>query len=868
MSIDTAPRPTRNPSAPAFVTGLRDHGTRIAVLDGDESLTYLELADRVDTAAVRVAGPRRLVLVEATNTLPALVGYLGALRAGHVVLLAPGADAATTSGLVAAWEPDVVVAADGQLRVDRAVSRHDLHPDLSLLMATSGSTGSPRLVRLTASSLDANAVAIASSLGIRSDDRAVTTLPMHYCYGLSVVHSNLHAGAALILDERSVTDPSFWADFRARRGTSLHGVPYTFDLLDRAGFTGMDLPHLRYVTQAGGRLAPDQVRRWARLGAERGWDLVVMYGQTEATARMAYLPPSRALAAPEAIGVPVPGGELRIDGPDADGIGELVYAGPNVMLGYATTPADLALGRTVDALRTGDLGRRRDDGLVEVVGRRARFVKPFGVRVDLDGLEALLAGQGVAAAVTGTDEGLVVAAVHEAPHDAGPLTTASREHDLAASVTELLTARLPLPAHAITVVVVDELPRRANGKLDHPAVAALVPAPSAPAAVRTGLVARLRSRLRGDRPTRTVRGIFAETFPGRDLPDDASFVDLGGDSLTYVRVSTEIERALGHLPHEWDRTPLGELARRSPRRSRGATLESVVVLRALAILLVVGEHDHLWTLLGGAHLLLAVAGWTFARFLLGPGADTGRARSLRILRSAALVAVPSALWILFRATTQSDVHAADALLLGSVFHPLVQGYWFVDALVQILVITAALFAIPAVRRLDCRAPFGLAAATMAAALALRLLPSYDHTMVADLYSTHLVLWLFVLGWMLQRATTVPQKWVTAIAAAALVVPFFGTEYDRAGIVLAGLAVLMLVPRVRLPRVLAGPVGAVAAASLGIYLTHFALLPLLTVGVPPVLLVPVDLLVGIVAWWLATSGVRQVADRMRTARAPT
>jgi surface polysaccharide O-acyltransferase-like enzyme len=202
-----------------------------------------------------------------------------------------------------------------------------------------------------------------------------------------------------------------------------------------------------------------------------------------------------------------------------------------------------------------------------------------------------------------------------------------------------------------------------------------------------------------------------------------------------------------------------------------------------------------------------------------------------------------------------------------VFHPLVQGYWFVDALVQILVLTAALFAVPTVRRLDHRAPFGLAAAVLVAALALRLLPSSDPTVVPDLYSTHLVLWLFVLGWMLQRATTATQKWITAAAGLVLVIPFFGTEYERAAIVIAGLAALMLVPHLRLPRVLAGPVSAVAAASLGIYLTHFALLPLLTVGVPPAVLVPIDLLVGITASWLATGGVRLVADRLRAARAP-
>ena len=388
----TTAAPTR--PAPAFVTGLRHHGTRTALISGSEQLTYAELADRVDDAAAALAGPRRLVLVTASTTVAGLVGYLGALRAGHVALLAPAGDPATVASLRRTWDPDVVLGSDATVIAARTGSRHELHEDLALLMATSGSTGSPRLVRLARESLDANAAAIADSLDVRPTDRAVTTLPLHYCYGLSVVHSNLLAGAAVLLTDASVTDAGFWSTVREHRATSLHGVPHTFALLERVGLAEMDLPHLRYVTQAGGRLEPAQVRRWASVGERRGWRLVVMYGQTEATARMAYLPPDLAATSPEAIGTAVPGGQLRIDDPDDDGVGEIVYTGPNVMLGYAHTPADLALGRTVTELRTGDLGRRRADGLFQVTGRRSRFVKPFGVRVDLDATETLLAARG------------------------------------------------------------------------------------------------------------------------------------------------------------------------------------------------------------------------------------------------------------------------------------------------------------------------------------------------------------------------------------------------------------------------------------------------------------------------------------------
>ena len=214
-----------------------------------------------------------------------------------------------------------------------------------------------------------------------------------------------------------MVDPAFWDDMRTHRATSLAGVPYTFELLDRVGFADMDLPHLRYLTQAGGRLAPDEVRRWAALGRERGWDLFVMYGQTEATARMAWLPPLLALDAPDTIGIPVPGGSFTVEplperpfaGAHDPEVGELVYHGPNVMLGYAESPADLALGRTVTSLRTGDIGRQRDDGLFEVVGRRSRVAKVFGLRIDLDHVEQLLAARGVVAAAADGGDRLVLA---------------------------------------------------------------------------------------------------------------------------------------------------------------------------------------------------------------------------------------------------------------------------------------------------------------------------------------------------------------------------------------------------------------------------------------------------------------------------
>ncbi len=365
----------------------------VAIVRDEETITYADLRARGARRAELLGEGRRLVLVEAENTLEPLVTYLAALAAGHVALLSP---AGSSQDVLERYDPDVVHRA-GAPEPDRRRdgSGHLLHPELALLLSTSGSTGSPKLVRLSRRNIASNAVSIAEYLGLTPADRAITTLPFSYCYGLSVINSHLIAGAGIRLTSRSVIEPEFWRQFEEAGCTSFAGVPYTFDLLDNAGFAERDLPALRYITQAGGRLEPERVREYARLGRRRGFDFVVMYGQTEATARMAYLPPHLAEERAGMIGVAIPGGELRLENAGEDGVGELVYRGPNVMMGYAEAPEDLAAASTLAELRTGDLARRHEDGLFEVVGRVSRFVKVFGLRVDLDRVQRLLAGEGI-----------------------------------------------------------------------------------------------------------------------------------------------------------------------------------------------------------------------------------------------------------------------------------------------------------------------------------------------------------------------------------------------------------------------------------------------------------------------------------------
>lgn len=438
----------------SLIEHLQGHGERVAVLTDAAQLSYLELADRVAEAAQALHGPRRLVLIETRNDISTLVHYLGALAASHVVL--PVAERRDHTAIEETYEPDIVIDGSG-IRVYHHDERQ-MHDDLALLMSTSGSTGSPKLVRLSHTNLVANASVIAEYLGIRETDRAATTLPMSYCYGLSVIHSHLLMGAGLILTDRSVVDEEFWRLFRRYRGTSLAGVPYTFELLDSIGFDAKELPDLRYITQAGGRMPPERVRQFAELAQDAGFELFVMYGATEATARMSYLPSELALSRPNTIGRPIRGGSFSIeplDGWTGGDVGELVYRGPNVMMGYAHGPTDLELGKTVETLRTGDIARLCADGLYEVVGRNSRFVKMYGLRIDLGQVEAALRAQGMQSFCASDDNTLVVAVAGK--HDEREVQRAAAE---AAGV----------PPGAVRAVTVEELPLLPSGKPDYETV--------------------------------------------------------------------------------------------------------------------------------------------------------------------------------------------------------------------------------------------------------------------------------------------------------------------------------------------------------------------------------------------------------------
>ena len=440
--------------------------------------TYAELAEEVYRVAETLHAPAKsLVFCFCRNDYQCLCGYLAGLEAGHAsALLDDGTAASFQTSLIDLYRPNFIVhssaaeiqGTNGEYQlmdtrgpcVWRRKSAPDtvIHNSLALLLSTSGSTGTPKFVRLSLDNLLANARSIVDGLSIHPGDRAITSLPFHYSYGLSIINTHLLTGASLVLTNEGLTSRAFWNTVRDLECSSFAGVPYSYQILHRLGLPGSDFPSLRTMTQAGGRLENGLVDQFFRNMAARGGRFFVMYGQTEATARIAILDPKWLPEKLGSAGRPISGGAIRIhgdSGPLAPGaVGELVYSGPNVMLGYAVNRSELSAGDDLKGtLHTGDLGSLDRDGFVYISGRLNRYAKLSGIRLNLDELEAMLKDHGPSAAV-GIEDKLVI------------FCEGLQETALSHCRDEL-ARRLSIHHRLLDFRVIPKLPLKANGKIDY-----------------------------------------------------------------------------------------------------------------------------------------------------------------------------------------------------------------------------------------------------------------------------------------------------------------------------------------------------------------------------------------------------------------
>lgn len=458
-----------------FFNNLEGYADSVALITPeDELISYGELINAADKIGGAI-GERCLVFCFSQNDFESIAGYLGMLRSKIIpALIAPDVNPEFLHQLLQIYKPNYLwVSANNSLGLDgyrcvfkfknylllRTVYDDEAkpHEDLALLITTSGSTGSQKLVRLSYKNILSNTSSIVEALGIYSNERPITTLPFYYAYGLSIINSHLYRGCSIILNNHSLMVKDFWVSLSSHKATSFGGVPYTYEILKKLNFFRMKIPSLRILTQAGGKLHPELVKEFASFCQGNGIEFIVMYGQTEATARMSYLPSKYVALKPDSIGISIPGGQFSLINDNGDIVnesnvyGELVYSGDNVFMGYALSRSDLSKGDENNrVLHTGDIARRDSDGFYFISGRKSRFLKIFGKRVSLDEMETLLLGAGFESACTGEDDKMKI-------YVAGI--------DLPQHIKKYITEKTGIPAIALNVISVNSIPRNESGKI-------------------------------------------------------------------------------------------------------------------------------------------------------------------------------------------------------------------------------------------------------------------------------------------------------------------------------------------------------------------------------------------------------------------
>lgn len=381
----------------------------IAVIDDSGcSITYGDICD-FSKEFVEYLPQRSLIFILAENRIGSLLGYTAALSNRIVPLIISAAtEKSLYSRLYEIYQPEylwlpktmsewgnVVFSAWDYCLVKTKNKSTPMFDELSMLLPTSGSTGSPKLVRHSYSNIEANADNVRRLFKLNGSEKAMAILPMHYTMGLSVISSHLLAGSTLLLSGHSLMDKGFWT--MLKEATSFTGVPYSYEILIKMRFMRMDLPNLKVITQGGGKLTETVWNTLAKYAIENNKQFIATYGQSECTARMAYLPAEWALEKVCSIGIAEPGGQLSIvdengnETFEGEAQGEMVYRGKNVTLGYASCREDLLKGdENHGIMHTGDLARRDADGCYFIIGRMKRFLKIFGLRIGLDEVERMI----------------------------------------------------------------------------------------------------------------------------------------------------------------------------------------------------------------------------------------------------------------------------------------------------------------------------------------------------------------------------------------------------------------------------------------------------------------------------------------------
>ena len=448
----------------------------VAIIDEyGTDVSYEDLIEFGDKVA-SVISERSLVFVMCTNSIGSVAGYASFVNKGMVsVLLNAHLEKELLDNLVETYKPEYIWVPTEmcteyeKYNVQNVFSeygytllkttfdaKYELYDELCIMLTTSGSTGSPKFVRQSYKNVESNAKSIVQYLELNSSERPITTLPMNYTYGLSIINSHFMVGATLLVTDKGLMQKEFWKFFKGAEATSFGGVPYTYEMLERLRFFKMELPSLRYMTQAGGKLTPELHKKFAEYAEQKNVKFIVMYGQCEATARMGYLPAEKSLEKYGSMGIAIPGGKFNdVNGNDITEphvTGELVYYGSNVTLGYAECGQDLIKGdERFGELCTGDMAQFDEDGYYYIVGRKKRFLKIYGNRVNLDEVDRMIKTKfdNIDVASAGIDDHMYIFVTEER---------------YANDVVKFVVEKTGLNPAAFQSIVIDSIPKNDAGK--------------------------------------------------------------------------------------------------------------------------------------------------------------------------------------------------------------------------------------------------------------------------------------------------------------------------------------------------------------------------------------------------------------------
>lgn len=381
--------------------------TNIAIIDDkDHCITYEELGKRAEDLH-NLISPRNIVLILCDYHIETVSFYYCMMK-NHVVpiLVDKHLDKGLLFSLVDKFKPSYIwvettkkreifedfntVAQAGEYSIAETLyPQVELPEELALLLSTSGSTGSPKLVRLSYSNLYSNSKMLIETFQLKKDDRAITTLPMNYCYGLSVIHMHWLVGGIVLITDHSLLSAEFWDFLQRHKATNFAGVPFTFDILNKMNFLSKDFPSLRFITEGGGKLDINNQRLFGENLLKKNIRFYICYGQTETTSAVTAVFPNKILEKPGSIGLPLKGMSMTIGGEESSG--ELLVSGDSVFMGYAMNQKEcMRKENRNEKLHTGDLAYIDEEGYIFLKGRISRYIKILGRRISLDEVEGLL----------------------------------------------------------------------------------------------------------------------------------------------------------------------------------------------------------------------------------------------------------------------------------------------------------------------------------------------------------------------------------------------------------------------------------------------------------------------------------------------